>query len=71
MAQEVVAGLLDHVVQAHKGRLIQRLLQGYDGFGNLFPVLARWSFALCGTNEAFRKNGLDEGKDLLTARLSS
>src|SRR5215471_2623020 len=71
MQQEVVAGLLDHVVQAHEGGVIipKGLLQNLNGLGDLLSVFARWPLALLRTNKAFREDGLDQSKDLLAARL--
>ena len=61
MAKEVVAGLLDHVLHADESRLIviKRLLQGFDGFVDLFPVLAGRPAPLLRTYEARGEDGLD------------
>ena len=71
MDEEVVAGLLDHVLHADEGRLVilKRLLQSFDGLFDRLPVLARRSLAFGGTNKAFGEDGLDQRKHLLAARL--
>src|SRR6266571_5212201 len=59
MDEEVIAGLLDHVLHGDEGRLIvlKRLLQGFDGLFDLLPVLGSFPLALFGTNEAFGEDG--------------
>src|SRR5258708_279247 len=71
MDEEVVAGLLDHVLQGDESRLIVRkpLLQGFDGLFDLLPVFACGPLALCGPNEAFGEDGLDQRKHLLALSL--
>jgi hypothetical protein len=44
-------------------------LQGFDGLFDLLSVLARGPLALCGPNEAFGEDGLDQRKHLLALGL--
>src|SRR6266566_1512078 len=71
--EEVVAGLLDHVLQGDEGRLILRkpLLQGFDGLCDRLAILARRSRLGFGANEAFGEDGLDQVKDLLALGLGT
>ena len=59
IAEEVVAGLLDHVLQVDEGCLIViKLVASLDGFVIVLRFLpaGRWPL---GTNEAIREDGLD------------